>query len=100
MALLDTNINSDIFYAWLTQNLLPKVPMNAVIVMDNASVHQREDMKTAIQASAAIVEYLPPYSPDLNPIEKKWAQAKAVRKQHRCDDIDPLFSEHVDYIIL
>ena len=98
-ALFDANINSDIFYAWLTQDLLPKIPINSVIVMDNASFHKREDMKKAIAEAGAILEYLPPYSPDLNPIEHKWAQAKAARKKHRCDDIDRLFSEHMNYII-
>ncbi|WP_425347684.1 transposase [Spartinivicinus poritis] len=47
-----------------------------------------------------MLEYLPPYSPDLNPIEHKWAQAKAIRKQHRCDDIDKLFIQHLQYATL
>ena len=100
VALFDTTINSDIFYAWLTQDLLPKIPTNSVIVMDNASFHKRDDMKKAIADAGVILEYLPPYSPDLNTIEHKWAQAKASRKKHRCDDIDLLFSEHMNYINL
>jgi len=79
--LFETNINSDIFYAWLTQELLPNVPNNAVIVLDNATFHKRNDMKDAIEAKGHILEFLPPYSPDLNPIEKKWAQAKAIRRK-------------------
>ncbi|MDE1466019.1 transposase [Spartinivicinus poritis] len=71
VALFDTNINSDIFYAWLTQQLLPKIPANSVIVMDNASFHKRADIQDAIQQEGIILEYLPPYSPDLNPIEHK-----------------------------
>jgi transposase len=41
-------------------------------------------MKEALQEAGHTLLYLPPYSPDLNPIEKKWAQAKAIRKQNRC----------------
>lgn len=68
--------------------------------MDNASFHKREDIKKAIEESAAIVEYLPPYSPDLNPIECKWAQAKSIRRKHRCENIDELFYRYFDYATL
>lgn len=96
LGLFESTINSDVFYAWLTQDLLPKVPTGAVIVMDNASFHKRQDMITAINDAGCILEFLPPYSPDLNPIEHKWAQAKAIRKQHRCS-VDELFSVHLKY---
>ena len=77
--------------------LLPKTPAGAVIVMDNASFHKRHDMLEAISANQCKAEFLPPYSPDLNPIEHKWAQAKAVRRRYRCG-IDELFSEHSQYV--
>ena len=76
LSLFDTTINADIFYAWLTQDLFPKTPIGSVIVMDNASFHKREDMMAVIQDHGSTVEFLPSYTPDLNPIEKKWAQAK------------------------
>lgn len=81
LGLFESTINSDVFYAWLTQDLLPKVPAGAVIVMDNASFHKRQEMVTAINNAGCVLEFLPPYSPDLNPIEHKWAQAKAIRKK-------------------
>ena len=96
VGLFEGSINSDVFYAWLTQALVPILPIHAVVVMDNASFHKRADMVEAIKQSGALLEFLPPYSPDLNPIEKKWAQAKAIRKQERCD-IDTLFSVHMKY---
>jgi len=99
LSLFDSNINSDIFYAWLMQDLLPKTPRHSVIVMDNASFHKREDMMQAIRDHGSIVEFLPAYSPDLNPIEKKWAQAKAIRRQHRCTAHE-LFSVHMKHDIL
>lgn len=97
VSLFDSNINSEIFYAWLLQDLLPKVEAGTVIVMDNATFHKRKDMIEAIAKKGAILEYLPPYSPDLNPIEKKWAQAKAIRRKLRCQSIDSLFAEHFEY---
>ena len=82
--LFDSYINSDIFYAWLVQSLLPKIPPNSVIVMDNASFHKRDDMIQVIQEYGHTIEFLPPYSPDLNPIEHKWAQAKSLRRKLLC----------------
>ena len=79
------NIDSDVFYAWLTQALLPKCPPNSVIVLDNATFHKRQDIQGAIKEAGHILEYLPAYSPDFNPIEHKWAQAKATRRKLRCD---------------
>ena len=73
-----------VFFAWVTQDLLPKLPESAVVVMDNASFHKRSDIRQAILEAGHVLEYLPPYSPDLNPIEHKWAQSKAVRKQKNC----------------
>jgi transposase len=60
---------------------LPKIKKQSVIVLDNASFHKRLDIQDAIRYSNHILLFLPPYSPQLNPIEHKWAQAKAIRKQ-------------------
>ena len=83
--LWDSNVNSDVFFLWLTKSLIPKLPSNSVVVMDNATFHKRDDMKQALTDAGHRLEFLPPYSPDLNPIEKKWAQAKAIRRQILCD---------------
>ena len=96
LSLFDSVINSDIFYAGLTQDLLPKVPKGSIMVMDNATFHKRPDMIQAVRDRECTLEFLPPYSTDLNPIEKKWAQAKAIRKRHRCS-VNELFSIHYKY---
>ena len=83
--LWECTIGSDVFHAWVTQALLPKCPPQCVVVLDNATFHKREDIQAAIRKAGHILEYLPAYSPDLNPIEHKWAQAKAIRRQYRCD---------------
>jgi len=90
-SLFEENIDSDIFYAWLTQDLIPKLPKESVVVMDNATFHKRIDIIAALKKAGHIIEYLPPYSPDLNPIEHKWAQIKAIRKQKRCS-VSEVFS--------
>ena len=74
-------MDTDVFYAWLTQDLLPNLSPGTVIVMDNASFHMRPCIREVIEAHGCILEDLPPYSPDLNPIEKRWAQLKAIRRQ-------------------
>ena len=99
LGLFQGSINSDVFYAWATQALIPVLPTYAVVVMDNASFHKRADILDAFEQAGAVVEFLPPYSPDFNPIECKWAQIKAIRKRERCD-VDTLFSVHIKYDIL
>ena len=85
LGLFQGSINSDVFYAWVTQALIPVLPENAVVVMDNASFHKRADILMAFKGVGAEVEFLPPYSPEFNPIEHKWAQAKSILKRERCD---------------
>lgn len=84
VSLFGANINTAIFTAWVKQDLLPKLPPQSVIVMDNAAFHKGSDMKQAIKSAGHTLLYLPPYSPDLNPIEHKWAQAKKIRKAKQC----------------
>jgi transposase len=91
--LFSCNIDSDVFQGWLTGDLIPKLPPGCVLVMDNATFHKRQDMKEAIKNAGHTLQYLPPYSPDLNPIENKWAQAKAIRKKNKCK-IDELFKDY------
>ena len=90
IGLFCSNVNADIFTAWVEQDLIPKLPPNAVLVMDNATFHKTSDTLKAIENAGHSALFLPPYSPDLNPIEQKWAQAKAIRRQKMCS-IDELF---------
>lgn len=90
--LIDGSIDADVFYAWIRCELLPELPEGSVVVMDNATFHKRGDIQQAITSCGHELEFLPPYSPDLNPIEHKWAQAKALRRKHRCP-VDELFQQ-------
>ena len=95
VSLFHGSVNSDVFYAWLTSDLLPKVKPETVIVMDNATFHKRADMIEAIEKHGCMVEFLPPYSPDFNPIEHKWAQAKSARRRTQCS-VDELFQNYAN----
>jgi transposase len=84
VSLFQTTVNAAVFNAWVIQDLLPKLPPNSVVVMDNATSHKGKDMIDALENAGHTILYLPPYSPDLNPIEHKWAQAKAYRRKNLC----------------
>ena len=92
VSLFQTTINTAIFNAWVEQDLIPKLPEKSVVVMDNATFHKGVDMVQAIESAGHTLLYLPPYSPDLNPIEKKWAQVKAHRRKTGCS-VEKLFKE-------
>ena len=94
VSLFPCNIDSNVFYQWVVVDLLPKLPERSVLVMDNATFHKRNDIQQAIADTGHTLEYLPSYSPDMNPIENKWAKVKAKRRRHRCDDVDELFKKY------
>nr|WP_305728216.1 transposase [Nitrosomonas communis] len=71
VGLLTAPITADIFHAWVTQDLFPKLLPACVIVMDNSTFHKRQDIQTAIANAGHTLEYLPPYSPDFNDIGPK-----------------------------
>lgn len=93
VSLFETNINTEIFDTWVIHDLIPKLPPNSVVIMDNASFHKSALMKKAIGDARHTLLYLPPYSPDLNPIEKKWSQAKSIRRRVG-GSIQGLFKNH------
>ena len=92
VALFDCTMNTDAFTSWTEQDVLPKLSTESVIVMDNATFHKGRSMKQKMEAAGHTLEYLPPYSPDFNPIEHKWAQAKSKRRKDQWG-IDELFKE-------
>jgi transposase len=92
VALFNLTINSAVFTAWVKQDLLPKLPQACVVVIDNATFHKRQDTQHAITSTGHTLEYLPAYSPDLNSIEHKWAQAKSLRRKSG-RSVENIFSE-------
>ena len=79
--LLDGPMDGEVFRAWCEQMLAPTLRPGNIVIMDNLAAHKVEGVRQAIEASGATLLYLPPYSPDLNPIENAFAKLKAhVRK--------------------
>jgi len=74
---IDQPMNSAIFKAYLEQCLVPTLKPGDIVVMDNLSSHKSDDVRQIIEAAGARLLYLPPYSPDLNPIEMAFAKLKA-----------------------
>jgi transposase len=70
--------DADIFLAFVEHILYPALKPGDVVVMDNLSSHKVEGVRELIESAGAEVLYLPPYSPDLNPIEKAWAKLKQL----------------------
>ena len=68
--------DADIFLAYVDQFLCPALKPGDVVVMDNLSSHKGQEIRDRIELAGAEVLYLPPYSPDMNPIEKAWSKLK------------------------
>lgn len=78
---LDGPINRAAFEAYLEQVLVPTLSPGDIVVMDNLSSHKGPTVRRNIEAAGAALLYLPPYSPDLNPIEKAFAKLKALLRK-------------------
>jgi transposase len=74
---VDGSVNSDVFEAFIQQVLVPKLTPGDTVVMDNLSSHKGQRVRAMIESAGATLLYLPPYSPDLNPIEMAFAKLKA-----------------------
>lgn len=66
------------FVTYLEKVLCPSLKKGDIVVMDNLSVHKSPEVARRVEAAGAEVRFLPPYSPDLNPIEKMWSKVKAL----------------------
>jgi transposase len=78
---IDRPMNSAIFLAYVTQCLAPTLKPGDIVVMDNLKPHKAQGVHEAIEAAGATLLYLPPYSPDLNPIELLFAKLKALLRK-------------------
>ena len=90
VGLLTGSVDTAVLTCWVEHILLSNIPQKSVIVMD-ATFHKGIKMQEMIEAAGHTLLYLPPYSPDLNPIENKWAQAKQIRRKNNCS-IEEIFN--------
>ncbi len=74
---IDRPMNGAIFIEYLRQCLVPTLTPGDIVIMDNLPAHKVGDVREIIEAASAELRYLPPYSPDLNPIEQSFSKFKA-----------------------
>ena len=82
---IDGPVNGEVFLAYVEQHLVPTLKAGDIVIMDNLSSHKRAGVREAIESVGAQLVYLPPYSPDFNPIELlfskfKWLLRSAVER--------------------
>lgn len=88
---IDGAVNGDLFVAYVRQVLVPTLRPGDIVVMDNLASHKRVGVRQAIEAAGAELRYLPPYSPDLNPIELAFAKLKALLRKAGKRSVDELW---------
>ena len=78
---VDAATDTDVFDAYVEQQLVPNLRAGDVVVMDNLGTHKGAGIRARIEAAGAQVLFLPPYSPEYNPIEKAWAKIKETLRR-------------------
>ena len=74
-------LNGDVFRVYVQQLLAPSLKPGDIVIMDNLSSHKVSGIHEAIESVGASILFLPPYSPDLNPIELMWSKIKAILRK-------------------
>ena len=93
-SIIEDNIDTNVFNTWVEKILIPDLPNKSVVVMSNAAFHKSKKIKALLESNGRIIAFLPPYSPDFNPIENRWAQAKYICRKLTCN-VDEVFKSHV-----
>src|SRR5262249_26248193 len=87
-AVFDGAIDADSFQAYIDQILVPTLRPGDVVVLDNLAVHKHPAVRASIEQAGAPLRFLPPYSPDFNPIELAFAKLKAFLRAARPRDFE------------
>jgi transposase len=93
---LDGPMDGDSFRAYIKQSVVPTLRQDDIVVIDNLSSHKVAGIREAIEAAGAELRYLPPYSPDLNPIEQLFAKIKALLRKAAARTIEALIAAIAD----
>jgi transposase len=91
-SVFDGAINGDAFLAYVEQVLVPTLHKGDVVIMDNLGSHKVKGVREAIEAAGAMLLFIPPYSPDLNPIEQAFAKLKALLRAKALRSVDELWN--------
>ena len=90
--ILDGPMNAEAFQAYISQVLVPTLRPGDIVVMDNLPAHKSAAIRTMIETAGARLRYLPPYSPDFNPIENAFAKLKAILRKAAARTVDDLWN--------
>jgi transposase len=88
--ILDGPVDADAFRTYVRWSLAPALGEGDIVIMDNLQSHKASGVKEMIEAAGATVRYLPPYSPDLNPIENMWSKVKENLRSAAARSFDAL----------
>ena len=86
-------LNGELFVTWLRESLCPVLKNGDIVILDNLSCHKVAGVTELLSQVGARAEYLPPYSPDLNPIEKMWSKVKAILRGLKVRREEEIFRE-------
>ena len=95
---IDGPMNGEVFLAYVEQVLAPSLKPGDIVVLDNLSAHKVPGVRETIQAAGAALLYLPPYSPDFNPIEQLFAKLKALLRKAAERSVDGLWTRIADLL--
>lgn len=95
---LDGAMNGEIFRAYVEQILVPTLGPGDLVILDNLGSHKVAGVREAIEATRARLLYLPPYSPDLNPIEQAFAKLKSLLRKAAPRSVESLWNSIADAI--
>lgn len=90
---LDGPMHGAAFLAYIEQVLVPELKVGDIVIMDNLPAHKPVAVREAIEKAGARLRFLPPYSPDFNPIEMAFAKLKAALKKAACRTISDLWQQ-------
>lgn len=89
---LDGPMDGDAFLVYVREILTPTLAAGDIVVMDNLPSHKVEGVRALVEATGATLQYLPPYSPDFNPIEQAFAKLKALLRKAAARSVEALWS--------
>ena len=97
--LFEGSMESSWFCKWLEEHLSKELEVKSTVIMDNAAFHRKHKIKEILEKQGHTVLFLPPYSPDLNPIEKVFGHIKRKRRHMPDVPLDDLVNMYGNYLV-